>query len=78
MSGIGPIDRIPRERAETATHRPPAKPVNVTGLGGIDPSGSRVSVGEKAMINARDDLKQLLPLKYHWAWEKYLAGCTQP
>ena len=28
------------------------------------------------MINARADVNQLLPLKYHWAWEKYLAGCN--
>ncbi|WP_116114837.1 ribonucleotide-diphosphate reductase subunit beta [Amycolatopsis ruanii] len=36
----------------------------------------RVSVDDKAMINARADVNQLLPLKYHWAWEKYLAGCS--
>ena len=47
-----------------------------TGLGAIDREGGRVSVGEKAMINARADVNQLLPLKYHWAWEKYLAGCN--
>ncbi|MET1073093.1 MAG: ribonucleotide-diphosphate reductase subunit beta, partial [Umezawaea sp.] len=28
------------------------------------------------MINCRADVNQLLPLKYHWAWEKYLAGCN--
>jgi len=28
------------------------------------------------MINARADVNQLLPLRYHWAWEKYLAGCN--
>ncbi len=47
-----------------------------TGLGSIDTRGGRVSVSEKAMINARADVNQLLPLKYHWAWEKYLAGCN--
>ncbi len=47
-----------------------------TGLGAIDRSGARVSVGQKAMINARADVNQLLPLKYRWAWEKYLAGCN--
>jgi len=39
------------------------------------PSG-RVSVDEKAMINCRADVNQLLPLKYRWAWEKYLAACN--
>ena len=42
----------------------------------IDTSGGRVAVGDKRMINARADVNQLLPLKYHWAWEKYLAGCN--
>ncbi|WP_189258369.1 ribonucleotide-diphosphate reductase subunit beta [Lentzea flava] len=28
------------------------------------------------MINCRADVNQLLPLKYHWAWEKYLNGCN--
>jgi ribonucleoside-diphosphate reductase beta chain len=39
-------------------------------------SGGRVSVAAKRMINARADVNQLLPLKYTWAWEKYLAGCN--
>jgi len=36
----------------------------------------RVSVDEKRMINCRADVNQLLPLKYHWAWDKYLAACN--
>ncbi len=47
-----------------------------TGLGHIDRGGGRVTVDDKAMINSRADVNQLLPLKYHWAWEKYLAGCN--
>src|ERR1700740_711143 len=39
-------------------------------------AGGRVSVDEKAMINCRADVNQLLPLKYRWAWEKYLSGCN--
>ena len=39
-------------------------------------NGGRVSVDEKRMINCRADVNQLLPLKYKWAWEKYLAGCN--
>lgn len=37
---------------------------------------SAVDVGEKAMINCRADLNQLVPFKYKWAWDKYLAGCA--
>lgn len=47
-----------------------------SGLGTINRSGTRVTVDEKQMINARSDVNQLLPLKYHWAWEKYLAACN--
>ncbi len=49
---------------------------SATGLGTIDREGGRVSVSDKAMINARADVNQLLPLKYRWAWEKYLSGCN--
>ncbi len=37
---------------------------------------SRVAVDDKAMINCRADLNQLVPFKYKWAWEKYLTGCA--
>ncbi|MER7079763.1 ribonucleoside-diphosphate reductase beta chain [Saccharopolyspora kobensis] len=55
----------------TSLHSPSS-----AGLGEIDRDGGRVDVSEKAMINARADVNQLLPLKYSWAWDKYLAGCN--
>ena len=36
----------------------------------------RVTVDQKAMINCRADLNQLVPFKYDWAWQKYLNGCA--
>ncbi|MEV6237247.1 ribonucleotide-diphosphate reductase subunit beta [Lentzea sp. NPDC051838] len=42
----------------------------------IEAGAARMSVDDKAMINCRADVNQLLPLKYHWAWEKYLNGCN--
>src|SRR3981189_1282407 len=54
----------------------PDNAADQTGLGVIDRRGGRVSVDEKRMINCRADVNQLLPLKYKWAWEKYLAGCN--
>jgi ribonucleoside-diphosphate reductase beta chain len=44
--------------------------------GQIAGSAGRVRVDDKAMINCRADVNQLLPLKYRWAWEKYLSGCN--
>jgi ribonucleoside-diphosphate reductase beta chain len=36
----------------------------------------RVRVEDKRVINGQADVNQLVPFKYGWAWEKYLAGCA--
>ena len=36
----------------------------------------RVSVEDKKVINSKADVNQLVPFKYKWAWEKYLAACA--
>ncbi|MDQ2915783.1 MAG: ribonucleotide-diphosphate reductase subunit beta, partial [Pseudomonadota bacterium] len=36
----------------------------------------RVRVEDKRVINGQADVNQLVPFKYKWAWEKYLAGCA--
>ncbi len=36
----------------------------------------RVRVEDKRIINGSADVNQLVPFKYKWAWEKYLAGCA--
>src|ERR1700720_4283797 len=36
----------------------------------------RVKTDEKRIINGKTDVNQLVPFKYKWAWEKYLAGCA--
>ena len=46
------------------------------GVEELEMGASRVSVDEKAMINCRADLNQLVPFKYDWAWQKYLDGCA--
>jgi ribonucleoside-diphosphate reductase beta chain len=38
--------------------------------------GRRVKVEDKRIINGGTDVNQLVPFKYKWAWEKYLAGCA--
>ncbi|ONU90404.1 ribonucleotide-diphosphate reductase subunit beta, partial [Burkholderia cenocepacia] len=37
---------------------------------------ARVNVADKRIINGQTDVNQLVPFKYKWAWEKYLAGCA--
>ena len=36
----------------------------------------RVSVEDKRIINCQADVNQLVPFKYKWAWDKYLAACA--
>ena len=39
-------------------------------------SGHRVNAADKRIINGQTDVNQLVPFKYKWAWEKYLATCA--
>ena len=36
----------------------------------------RVNAADKRIINGKTDVNQLVPFKYKWAWEKYLAACS--
>ncbi|MEE8059336.1 MAG: ribonucleotide-diphosphate reductase subunit beta [Pseudomonadales bacterium] len=46
------------------------------GLEELEMGAARLTVDDKAMINCRADLNQLVPFKYDWAWQKYLDGCA--
>ncbi len=37
---------------------------------------TRVDAADKRIINGQTDVNQLVPFKYKWAWEKYLASCA--
>ena len=39
-------------------------------------SERRVRVEDKRIINGSADVNQLVPFKYKWAWDKYLAACA--
>jgi len=54
------------------THAPAATAAAVT----PDASQQRVNVAEKRIINGKTDVNQLVPFKYKWAWEKYIASCA--
>ncbi len=47
-----------------------------TGLEKLEMGAARIAVDDKKIINCRADLNQLVPFKYMWAWDKYLAGCA--
>ena len=55
----------------------PAVEVKIIPVAANQPSISgRVNASDKRMINGQTDVNQLVPFKYHWAWDKYLAGCA--
>lgn len=60
------------ERAKHAMQQLDVAP----GLEALEMGAGRVQVDDKAMINCRADLNQLVPFKYDWAWQKYLDGCA--
>ena len=81
------IDEVtePAEETRSAEPTPQAMQAAEAAIANMDTSAaveeleigaSRVSVDEKAMINCRADLNQLVPFKYDWAWQKYLDGCA--
>jgi ribonucleoside-diphosphate reductase beta chain len=41
-----------------------------------DEDHRRIRLEDKRIINGRTDVNQLVPFKYKWAWEKYLAACA--
>ncbi len=47
-----------------------------TGLEDLKMGVARIQVDDKCIINCRADLNQLVPFKYPWAWDKYLAACA--
>ncbi len=52
---------------------PPAQPA---GTATTPPTALRVKASDKRIINGQTDVNQLVPFKYKWAWEKYLATCA--
>jgi ribonucleoside-diphosphate reductase beta chain len=53
--------------ATPVLERPAAEQPSVSG---------RVNAQDKRIINGKTDVNQLVPFKYHWAWDKYLEGCA--
>lgn len=39
-------------------------------------TSNRVNAVDKRIINGTTDVNQLVPFKYKWAWDKYLATCA--
>jgi len=64
--------------ASTADERPIASPPSAPAANAslAARSDRRVRVEDKRIINGASDVNQLVPFKYKWAWEKYIASCA--
>src|SRR5690242_14182544 len=56
--------------------REPVHDIDVDKESASAESFHRVRLEDKRVINGKADVNQLVPFKYRWAWEKYLAGCA--
>src|SRR5690606_1575356 len=54
----------------------PAAPQHAGNLAASDAAAHRVKVADKRIISGKTDVNQLVPFKYKWPWEKYLATCA--
>ncbi|MDP1708711.1 MAG: ribonucleotide-diphosphate reductase subunit beta [Gammaproteobacteria bacterium] len=55
---------------------PVAAHAGAVGVENLEMGASRIRVDDKKIINCHADLNQLVPFKYTWAWDKYLAACS--
>ena len=81
MSSAAVMSHPPIDRAHTpfpSADRVSLLPTGdgVAGHSVVAASDRRVRVEDKRIINGASDVNQLVPFKYKWAWEKYLATCA--
>jgi ribonucleoside-diphosphate reductase beta chain len=74
---LAPVEPTPPARPVPS----PVAPVAATAVAAaatsvVAQSTRRVNIAEKRIINGQTDVNQLVPFKYKWAWEKYLATCA--
>jgi ribonucleoside-diphosphate reductase beta chain len=77
--------QVPQPRLEPVTAAPTARPqfsdvalhpALVTKPAEPANPARRMNAADKRIINGQTDVNQLVPFKYKWAWDKYLAGCA--
>jgi ribonucleoside-diphosphate reductase beta chain len=73
MSPVEPT--LPRATA-LADQAVPSTGASAQSVHAAASSMRRVNAADKRIINGETDVNQLVPFKYKWAWEKYLATCA--
>jgi ribonucleoside-diphosphate reductase beta chain len=89
MGNAGQLGQVPSSSGSTKFNQPTAAaqatavPATAAAAKAATPSVGlagdrfdRVRVEDKRMINGNADVNQLVPFKYSWAWDKYLATCA--
>jgi ribonucleoside-diphosphate reductase beta chain len=67
---------VPSPAQFAAQVREVPQPVSSAHAHSVSVPTGRVRVEDKRVINGGADVNQLVPFKYTWAWDKYLAGCA--
>ncbi len=85
MGNLGQVGQVPvsTDSIKFDTSSVAAQPATASATKAATPSVGlasdrfdRVRVEDKRMINGNADVNQLVPFKYSWAWDKYLATCA--
>jgi ribonucleoside-diphosphate reductase beta chain len=75
LSWNEPAPSAARERPSEPSPRLAEVPA-ATATPAASPAQGRVRAEDKRIINGHTDVNQLVPLKYKWAWDKYLSACA--
>jgi ribonucleoside-diphosphate reductase beta chain len=72
------VSAVPSAVAATPLHNEAiaSAPRRDTPVASVAATTRRVKAADKRIINGATDVNQLVPFKYKWAWEKYLATCA--
>jgi ribonucleoside-diphosphate reductase beta chain len=73
---VNPVPSVPSPDSFRLRPTQAQAEAGATGLESVEMGARRIQVDDKKIINCRADLNQLVPFKYKWAWEKYLAACN--
>jgi len=77
VAGVGVLGADPFAGATPArTDLSAASVAALADAEGAAGEARRINAADKRVINGSTDVNQLVPFKYKWAWEKYLAGCA--
>jgi len=71
------LSELPSQTPQLRTAQHSAAPIAAVPATGIAATTThRIKASDKRIINGQTDVNQLVPFKYKWAWEKYLATCA--